>query len=158
MREVVEQIIGYLKEHEQTLALAESCTGGQLSVELTQVPGVSQVYKGAVVSYAGSVKESLLGVNHETLLQFGEVSEPTAEQMALGAQEKLQSDWALSVTGIAGPAGGTREKPVGTVCFGLAGPGFVTTNTKRFDLQDRATIQRASVEESLNLLLKAFQK
>jgi len=111
-----------LRDRQQTLAVAESCTGGGLGAMLTQIPGSSDYFCGGIISYANAVKTSLLGVSRELLLQMGAVSEPVAKQMALGVQQQLQSDWSLSITGIAGPDGGSEQKPVGLVYIGLAAP------------------------------------
>jgi nicotinamide-nucleotide amidase len=104
-----------LKEKGLTLSLAESCTGGKLSGLFTAIPGCSQYYKGGVVSYANEAKQQILGVSQADLSNFGAVSQPVVEQMAFGAQRIFDTDCALAVSGIAGPAGGTPEKPVGTV-------------------------------------------
>ena len=105
---------------EKTLAIAESCTGGFISHLVTSVPGCSAWYKGSVTAYLNEVKEKLLGVNAETLINFGAVSEETACEMAIGARKVLNADFAVATTGIAGPDGGTPEKPVGTVWIAVA--------------------------------------
>ncbi|MFQ3612593.1 MAG: competence/damage-inducible protein A [Cyanobacteriota bacterium] len=106
----------------QTLAVAESCTGGLLGQLLTGIPGSSRYFLGGIIAYDNRIKTQLLGVKPETLQQYGAVSEPVAAQMALGAKQTLSSDWTLSITGIAGPEGGTATKPVGLVYLGLADP------------------------------------
>ncbi|GAB4148845.1 MAG: competence/damage-inducible protein A [Cyanobacteria bacterium J069] len=105
-----------------TLSVAESCTGGGLGSLLTTVPGSSRYFWGGVISYDNAVKESLLGVNPDDLMQQGAVSSIVAEQMAQGVRSRLHTTWGLSITGIAGPDGGSEEKPVGLVYIGLAGP------------------------------------
>ncbi len=105
---------------QETLAVAESCTGGGLGQLLTAVPGSSRYFLGGAIAYDNAVKESLLGVNAATLQQQGAVSHAVAQQMALGIQSRLNTTWAVSITGIAGPDGGTPEKPVGLVYIGLA--------------------------------------
>ena len=110
-----------LRAHSQTLATAESCTGGMLGGLLTAVSGASEYYLGGVVSYSNRAKTELLGVGADLLLRHGAVSEPVAAAMAEGCRKRLSSDWAISVTGVAGPTGGTEEKPVGLVFLGLSG-------------------------------------
>lgn len=101
-----------------TLAVAESCTGGLVTKQLTDPPGASAVLVGGIIAYANSVKEALLGVRPETLARYGAVSGETAREMAVGARQLLKTDCTISVTGIAGPTGGSAEKPVGTVWVG----------------------------------------
>jgi nicotinamide-nucleotide amidase len=120
---VVRLVLDELRRREQTLALAESCTGGGLAMLLTDFPGASEVFPGGVVSYANEAKVELLGVPETLLAAHGAVSAPCVRAMATGARTRLGSDWALAVSGIAGPGGGTPDKPVGTVWLGLAGPG-----------------------------------
>jgi nicotinamide-nucleotide amidase len=136
----------------RTLALAESCTGGLASAMLTDVPGSSRYFLGSVVSYANAAKEGLLGVREETLRAHGAVSAEAAREMALGATRKFGSDLALSITGIAGPDGGTPEKPVGTVFFALAEGGEVAAESRRQFPGDRAVVRRASCLHGFELL------
>ncbi len=143
MQRRVSEILRIFQEKGWTLALAESCTGGLISAELVRVSGVSAIYQGGVIAYANEAKVALLGVSEDLIRSYGAVSEEVAKAMAQGAKERLGADWALSTTGIAGPSGGTREKPVGTVCFGLVGPAFVQVQTQQFtgernDVQQRA--------------------
>lgn len=119
----METVVGeLLSQHGRTLAVAESCSGGLIGHRLTAIPGSSRYYLGGVVAYSNAVKQSLLGVSEATLVEHGAVSEATAEQMAAGVRTRLGADYGLAVTGIAGPDGGTPDKPVGTVCIGLATP------------------------------------
>ena len=115
-----EQIIAKLVELNITLSTAESCTGGSLGKIITSVPGVSSIYGYGFITYANEAKEKILGVSHETLEKHGAVSFETALQMAMGARNVSGSDIAVSVTGIAGPGGGTPEKPVGLVYIAIA--------------------------------------
>jgi len=110
-----------LRSRRQTVATAESCTGGLIGKMLTDIAGSSDYYLGGVVSYSNRIKTQLLDVPEDLLIQHGAVSEPVAGAMAEGCRRRLGSDWAISVTGVAGPGGGTDSKPVGTVCVGLAG-------------------------------------
>jgi nicotinamide-nucleotide amidase len=115
-----------------TLAVAESCTGGGLGAMLTAIPGSSSYFWGGVISYDNQVKVGLLGVNPDDLAQFGAVSHPVAQQMAAGVRDRLNTTWGLSITGIAGPTGGSDEKPVGLVYIGLASQERVTSVEYRF--------------------------
>ncbi len=129
----MEEVVGgLLRERGLMLALAESCTGGLVGHRVTNVPGSSGWFRGGIVSYANHPKMDLLGVRRETLVAHGAVSEETAGEMASGARRVLGADLAVGITGIAGPDGGTPEKPVGTVCFGLAAADGVVT--RRYQL------------------------
>ncbi len=130
MEEVVARL---LAERRLKLALAESCTGGLISHRLTNVPGSSRFHLGSFVTYANELKQTVLGVRAKTLAEHGAVSEPCVREMAAGALERSQADLALAVSGIAGPDGGTPDRPVGTVWFALAaGPSLVA---RRYQLQ-----------------------
>lgn len=117
-----------LRSSGETLSIAESCTGGGLGQMLTEIPGSSDYFWGGVIAYENSVKIGLLGVNPEDLEKFGAVSATVAEQMAAGVKNRLSTTWGLSITGIAGPTGGTKAKPIGLVYIGLAGPGDEVTS------------------------------
>ncbi|MGF1536644.1 MAG: competence/damage-inducible protein A [Elainellaceae cyanobacterium] len=121
-----------LRRRGHTLSVAESCTGGGIGHQLTQVSGSSAYFKGGVIAYDNAVKQGLLSVQPETLQQHGAVSAEVAQQMALGVRQQLQTTWGLSVTGIAGPDGGTPDKPVGLVYIGLAGPDTIQAFPHRF--------------------------
>ncbi|MEN9226157.1 MAG: competence/damage-inducible protein A [Thermostichus sp. HHBFW_bins_43] len=144
----------------QTLAVAESCTGGLLGQLLTGIPGSSGYFLGGVVAYDNRIKERLLGVAPVTLEQHGAVSEPVAAQMALGAKQTLGSDWALSITGIAGPEGGTATKPVGLVYLGLADPdGKTEVYEYRFgSLRGREGVRWWSAQTALDRLRRQLLK
>ena len=135
------------------MSFAESCTGGLLSSLLTAQSGVSDVYIGSVVAYSNKVKENLLGVSPTQLRSMGAVSLPVARAMATGVRERMGTTWALSITGIAGPGGGTVTKPVGTVCIGVAGPGIDKADQVHF-AGSRSVIQLASAEQALRVLLR----
>jgi nicotinamide-nucleotide amidase len=141
-----------LRESGKTVALAESCTGGLVSALLTDVPGSSAYFLGSVVSYANSAKSDLLDVSRETLAAHGAVSPEAAREMAEGARRRFDADLAVSITGIAGPDGGTPEKPVGTVFFALAERGVAGSGKKRLFVGDRATIRRASAVHAMEML------
>jgi nicotinamide-nucleotide amidase len=144
-------IVRLLTERHQTLAVAESCTGGCIAHRLTNVPGASAVFLAGVVTYSNSAKQHFLGVRAETLAEHGAVSEPVAREMAEGARLEAKADFALSVTGIAGPAGGTPEKPVGTVFIGFAGPSGSVAN-RQFNPYDRETFKQVTAQQALDLL------
>jgi nicotinamide-nucleotide amidase len=134
-----------------TLATAESCTGGLVAARLTGIPGSSEVFRGAVVAYANEVKEGELGVPAALLARHGAVSPEAAEAMAKGARERLGVDVAVSVTGIAGPDGGTEEKPVGLVYLHAEGPDGGLGREFSFP-RDRASIRARSVVGALHLV------
>ena len=115
-----------------SIAVAESCTGGSISSSLTSIPGASNYFNCGFITYSNQSKVNILGVEPKTIELFGAVSEKVAYEMAIGAGQNSQSDLAVSVTGIAGPSGGTPEKPVGTVCFGFYIEGNVSTTTQFF--------------------------
>jgi PncC family amidohydrolase len=145
-----------------TIGAAESCTGGLLSAMITSQPAVSSFYRGGVISYDRNVKADILKVPHSLMDVTGEVSIPTALSMARGARAVLKCDWAVSITGIAGPTGGTPDKPVGTVCFAVAGPAFELSVQKLFksaaDVQDiRQDIQRQAALFAFEFLISAIR-
>lgn len=151
--ELAARVIEGLKEAALTLSTAESCTGGGIGHALTAVPGSSAVYLGGVISYTNGVKNRVLGVPADTLEAFGAVSPETARAMAAGAQELLQTDLALSVTGLAGPDGDGSGKPVGLVYLGLAGQGWTRTREYRFS-GDRASVRQQAVQAALEWILE----
>jgi len=141
-----------LRESHRSFAVAESCTGGMVSALLTDVPGSSDYFLGGLVSYANTAKEQLLGVSAETIQRYGAVSEQAVREMAEGARNRFGSDLAAAITGIAGPDGGTPEKPVGTVWFAVTdGRGPAQTKLRQFG-GDRAVIRRAASLHALELV------
>lgn len=133
------------------LGIAESCTGGNISKSITDKPGASAYFLGSIVSYANEVKTDVLGVQPETLAAFGAVSEQTAREMAVGARRVLKADVGLSITGIAGPDGGTEDKPVGTIWLAIATAKGVSA--KHLLLSgDRHAIREAATAEALSFL------
>jgi nicotinamide-nucleotide amidase len=144
-------VLSLLRERDLTLATAESCTGGLVSARLTDVPGSSDVFVGGIVAYSNGVKTAQLGVPEDVLLEHGAVSAETAAAMARGARERLGADIAVSVTGVAGPGGGTDEKPVGLVFLHASGP--MGEKRVRFDFPgDRATIRGRATVAALHLV------
>jgi nicotinamide-nucleotide amidase len=140
----------------QTVAVAESCTGGLLGGRLTALPGSSAYVLGGVIAYADAAKERLLGVDRGLIARHGAVSAECAAAMACGARERLGADWALSVTGVAGPGGGTADKPVGLVHVGLAGPGGAAGHVELRRGGSREAIRSRSVTAALHLLRGAL--
>lgn len=147
-------VIERLQQRGCTLALAESCTGGLLAARLTDVPGASAVLLGGVVAYADAAKQELLGVPAALLQQHGAVSEAVAAAMAAGARERFRADVAVATTGIAGPAGGSAHKPVGTVCFALAADTGDRTWTLRIPDLGRGFVRDRAVFEVWRTLLR----
>ena len=152
-----ERLVRSLAEEQKTIATAESCTGGMIGQSLTSVPGASRVYGFGFITYANEAKERLLGVEHETLLSHGAVSPETAREMAQGARRVSGADIAVAVTGIAGPGGGTPEKPVGLVYVGISsGHG---TRAVRLGLGgSRDEIRRRTVLCALDLVMEELKK
>ena len=148
-------IVRLLTERKRTLALAESCTGGCIAHRVTNVPGASNVLLAGLVTYSNEAKQKFLGVQPETIARHGAVSEAVAREMADGARTATGADYALSVTGIAGPGGGTLAKPVGTVYIGLAGP-FETRVESNFNPWDRETFKQATAQQAMELLRRAL--
>ena len=149
--DLAERTIAILKSAGLTCATAESCTGGGIGAALTSVAGASDVFLGGVISYANSVKENVLGVPAATLAERGAVSGETAAAMAAGARRLTGADLAVAVTGIAGPGGGSAQKPVGTVWFGLASASGVHTEKKLFS-GDRDKVRAQAVTHALGIL------
>lgn len=141
-----------LKMKGQSFAVAESCTGGGLAKAITDIPGSSAWFDRGVVTYSNQAKQDLLNVSAETLEQYGAVSEQTAREMAEGLLASTTVDITISITGIAGPEGGSKDKPVGTVWFGFAGNTFETQTYCQQFSGDRLAIREAAIQFSLQLL------
>ena len=154
--ELPDLVVTRLGARGERVALAESCTGGLLASLLTAVPGASAVLDLGVVAYANSVKERMLGVPAELLAAHGAVSEPVARALAEGARRTAPATWGIGITGIAGPTGGTPEKPVGTVHLALAGPRGTEAIARRYR-GDRERIRRQATFEALDVFLRALR-
>ena len=148
------QVGSLLQANGQKLATAESCTGGWVAQCLTAIAGSSNWFERGFVTYSNEAKQEMLGIDAQTLLTHGAVSETTACAMASGALRHSRADWALSITGIAGPSGGSADKPVGMVCFGWAGPDSLTEVETRIFSGNREAVRSQSVAHALGGLLK----
>ena len=161
IRTLSEALVGELETAGKTVATAESCTGGWVAKAITDVPGSSGVFAYGIVSYSNGAKESLLGVDAETLRVNGAVSMPVVAEMAVGALNLSGADLAVAVSGIAGPDGGSQEKPVGTVCFGWAvrdgSDARTATERMQFD-GDRDTVRGLTVVEALRGIRERIRK
>ncbi len=135
-----------------TLVTAESCTGGRAATFITEIPGCSVFYKGGVIAYSNQLKEQLLGVSPKTIMEYGAVSEETVREMVLGAMQNLHADAAIATSGIAGPGGGTREKPVGTIWIAVALRNQVVTYQQTADRGREENMDRA-VRYAFNMLM-----
>lgn len=151
IEELAARVINLFREKGLSLALAESCTGGMIAETVTCVAGASDIFFGSAVTYVNTAKEHILGVSRGTLDKHGAVSSECAAEMARGARCIYGADVAMSVTGIAGPGGGSKDKPVGTVWFGLSSEYGTETFNRVFD-GDRASVRRQTVEEVLRRL------
>ena len=154
----LETILGnLLKERQQTIATAESCTGGRLAAVLNAQSGSSAYYMGSVVAYDNRIKEQVLGVAHDTLMEWGAVSEQTVREMAEGARALMQTDYAIATSGIAGPTGGTPDKPVGTVWIAWAMPEGTIAKCFHFGVaREREQITQRAVTAALVELIKSL--
>jgi len=149
--EIEAVVVRLLTERRKTLALAESCTGGCLAHRVTNVPGASAVFLGGWVTYSNEAKQKFLGVHAKTLAAHGAVSEVVAREMAEGARRETGADYALAVTGIAGPSGGTKDKPVGTVFLALADASG-TAVERRTNSFERETFKQLTAQQALEKL------
>ncbi len=156
MEKELNLIIDRLRSKQQTVSFAESCTGGRIAAAFTAIPGVSEVFHGSCVTYANRIKSEWLGVSSQTLEVHGAVSRPCVEEMLQGIQQMAQSDYAIAVSGIAGPDGGTAHKPVGTVYIGLLTPEGMTVEKCHFS-GDREAIQEAAKDYAVTLFAKKLE-
>lgn len=154
---LAKNIFNYLRAHERTLAVAESCTGGLLANAFTDIPGASKVFAGGVVCYNNDAKMALLGVPEDILLQHGAVSAECAVAMADGAAERFGTDYALSVTGFAGPSGGTPDNPVGTIHIGYHSP-VGTWCVRMVYPGERAAVKTRAVNRALDVMRRKLNK
>jgi len=157
MNELTQKVGAALKERGLMLVTAESCTGGWVAMEVTAIAGSSDWFERGYVTYSNAAKREALGVAEETLERHGAVSEQTAREMAAGALKNGRGQVALAITGVAGPSGGSRDKPVGTVCFAWAHGSKISSQTRRFD-GDRESVRRQSVLHALQGVLELLGK
>jgi len=151
MEKIEQTIVRLLTRKKKTLALAESCTGGLIANQITNVPGASKIFLGGIVSYSNKAKQKFLGVQAKTLNQQGAVSEVVARQMAKGARKRFVADFAIAVTGIAGPSGGTKDKPTGTVFMAVAGA-FGILVQRKLNPFGREKFKKVTAHQALKLL------
>ena len=146
-------VIQLLRERGETLCVAESCTGGGLGAALTEIPGSSDVFIGGVIAYNNLIKEKILGVPKEFLQEFGSVSLPVVECMAKSIKKLIGADWSIAISGLAGPSGATKTKPIGLVDFCISGPDIIKSDEKLFNSdKKRIAIQKLSILRALNEL------
>ena len=156
---LLEYLGNFLSEKNQTISTAESCTGGWLGKEITGVPGSSRWFGTGLITYSNSAKVKILGVNKETLLKEGAVSESVVREMAIGAMQLGRADYGIAISGVAGPGGGSKSRPVGTVCFALGNSEKIITRTMHFEGQ-RDDVRNQSVIYAfteINNFLKTLQ-
>lgn len=153
---IQQKVVTALRERQWILTTAESCTGGAIGARIVDVPGVSEVFMQGFITYSNQAKQDLIGVKEETLRTYGAVSEQTAREMAEGACRVTQSDVAVSVTGIAGPGGGTKEKPIGLVYIACFCKGV--TRVEELHLSgNREQIREQSVQQALQLVYDSIK-
>lgn len=150
---LVRKLLRVASEKDVKISFAESCTGGLIGATITETSGASEIFLGSAVTYANSSKEKILGVSPKTLDKYGAVSAECAEEMAAGARKIFKADYSMSTTGIAGPEGGSDEKPVGTVWFGFSSK-YKTVSFMKVFKGDRAKIREATVRQVLFFLLE----
>jgi nicotinamide-nucleotide amidase len=151
---LAEQLIAQLQNRQWKMTCAESCTGGWLAKSITDISGSSAIFERGYITYSNQAKTDMLGVTDETLHHFGAVSEETVREMVDGALMAAHADLAVAISGIAGPGGGSAEKPVGLVCFGWQQSGHPARSEKYLFKGDRESIRRQAVKHALELLLK----
>ena len=156
LMQLSEQVGQALKARGATVTTAESCTGGWVAKTLTDIAGSSAWFERGVVTYSNEAKSQMIGVSEATLLDHGAVSEPVVVEMAIGALRAARADYAISVSGIAGPDGGSAEKPVGTVWFGVASASGQGVTQRECFAGDREAVRRQATAYALNLLWQQF--
>lgn len=156
---LLEYLGNFLSERNQTISTAESCTGGWLGKEITGIPGSSKWFGTGLITYSNSAKVKILGVNKETLLKEGAVSESVVREMVIGAMQLAKAEYGIAISGVAGPGGGSKERPVGTVCFALGSSEKIITSTMHFE-GERDDVRNQSILYAfteINNFLKTLQ-
>lgn len=156
LTDIASRLIDTLRAKKLTAASAESCTGGNIAHCITSVSGASEVYAGSIIAYSNDVKHRLLNVSESTLRNHGAVSQPTVAEMAAGARQAIGADCAVATSGIAGPGGGTADKPVGTVWMAVETPSYRHTELFHFH-GNRSEIISQATATAMQLLIKALQ-
>ncbi len=157
LRKLLEDTGFLLKKKGWTISVAESCTGGLIGSLLTSVPGSSDYFAGGIIAYSNEVKRNLLSVSSQTLDEFGAVSEETVREMSRGVKKLLKTDVGISVSGIAGPTGGSKNKPVGTIALGVDIPRKIITNILNLK-GDRNKIRERAAAEALKMLRNLLEE
>ncbi len=147
-----------LRKHNRTITSAESCTGGLIASMITEISGSSQIFNGSIVSYSNQIKSQELNVKHDTLQKYGAVSIEVVKEMLEGVINKFNADYAIAVSGIAGPNGGTKDKPVGTVVIGISGKNIGQEIEIYHFKGTRKEVQVQAAKHALKRILKFFQK
>ena len=153
---ILEKIITHLTQKNQTISFAESCTGGRIAAAFTAISGASAVLNGSCVTYSNDIKHQWLGVEEQTLVEFGAVSKECVEEMLKGIQQMAGCDYAIAVSGIAGPTGGTKLKPVGTVYIGILTPMEKIVERFYFD-GTRKEVQEKATKRAIKFLLEKLK-
>ncbi len=151
------EIQNILREKKYTITCAESCTGGLIASKITEISGSSDIFKGSIVTYCNDIKEKELGVKKETMIEYGVVSIEVVSQMLDGVLKKFNATYAIAVSGVAGPNGGTKDKPVGTVVIGIKNS-FGFTQIERFHFDgDRNKVQKSATYRALEMIFEKLQ-
>ncbi len=153
-----EELVKLLLKHKLHITTAESCTAGLLSSTIVNVSGASDVFDMAFVVYANRAKEKLINVSHDTIEKYGVVSEEVVYEMAIGAAKEASAEAAISISGVAGPNGGTERKPVGMVCFGFYLNGMINTFTKQFGNIGRENVRLKSTDFAINKMIDIIKE
>jgi nicotinamide-nucleotide amidase len=156
-KEKLIEIEDILRKNNWTITCAESCTGGLIASKITEISGSSDIFKGSIVTYCNEIKEQELGVKKETMIKYGVVSIEVVNEMLDGVLKKFNATYAIAVSGVAGPNGGTKEKPVGTVVIGIKNIFGFSKIEKFHFVGDRKIVQESSSNKALEIIFKKLQ-